>query len=104
MSWLILFVAGLLEVAWATGLKFSEGFTRPVVTAVTVAAMIGSVWLLGVAMRQIPLGTAYVVWTGIGALGSAVVGMLYFGEAATAARLGCLLLIALGVTGLKLLG
>lgn len=104
MSWLILFVAGLLEVAWATGLKLSEGFTRPVVTAVTVVAMIGSVWLLGVAMRQIPLGTAYVVWTGIGALGSAVVGMLYFGEAATAARLGCLLLIALGVTGLKLLG
>ncbi|MCW7536651.1 SMR family transporter [Aquabacterium sp. A7-Y] len=104
MSWSILLIAGLLEVAWATGLKFSEGFTRPVITAMTVAAMVGSVWLLGLAMRQIALGTAYAVWTGIGAMGSALIGMWLFGEAASAARLACLALIGLGIVGLKLLG
>lgn len=103
MSWLILFVAGLLEVAWAVGLKYTQGFTRPWPTAATVVAMVLSVTLLGLAMKQLPLGTAYAVWTGIGALGTAVLGIVLFGESADAARLACLGLILAGIAGLKLL-
>lgn len=101
MSWIILFIAGLFEVAWAIGLKYTEGFTRPWPTAGTVAAMVASVVLLGLAMKELPVGTAYAVWTGIGAVGTAVLGIYLFGESASAARLACLAMIAGGIIGLK---
>lgn len=103
MTWLILVVAGLLEVAWAVGLKFTDGFTRPLACALTLAAMAASVVLLGLAMRALPLGTAYAVWTGIGTVGTALVGMLLLGEPAGAMRIGCIALIVAGIAGLKLL-
>lgn len=102
MAWVYLFVAGLLEVAWAVGLKYTEGFTRLWPTAFTVAALAGSMALLAMALRELPLGTAYAVWTGIGALGTAVLGILLFGESAAAARLVCIGLILAGIVGLKL--
>lgn len=101
MSWIVLFIAGLLEVAWAIGLKYTAGFTRPLPTAGTVAAMVASVVLLGVAMKELPVGTAYAVWTGIGAVGTALLGIYLFGEPANAARIACLALIAGGIIGLK---
>lgn len=103
MSWIILFIAGLLEVGWAVGLKYTAGFTRPVATALTVAAMIGSVALLGIAVRTLPLGTAYAVWTGIGTVGTVIAGIVLFNEPATAMRLACMSLIVAGIAGLKLL-
>jgi quaternary ammonium compound-resistance protein SugE len=103
MTWLILFAAGLLEVAWAVGLKYTEGFTRLGPSLFTLAAMAGSVLLLGLAMRHLPLGTAYAVWTGIGTVGTAVMGMVLLGEPAGALRLGCIGLIVAGILGLKLL-
>jgi quaternary ammonium compound-resistance protein SugE len=103
MTWLILFLAGLLEVAWAVGLKYTEGFTRLVPSIFTLVSMAGSVILLGLAMRQLPLGTAYAVWTGIGTVGTAIAGMLLLGEPAGALRLGCIGLIVAGILGLKLL-
>ena len=103
MSWIILFVAGLLEVGWAVGLKYTAGFTRPVPTALTVAAMIGSVALLGIAVRTLPLGTAYAVWTGIGTVGTVIAVIFLFNEPATAMRLACMSLIVAGIAGLKLL-
>ena len=103
MNWLILLVAGLLEVVWAVGLKYTEGFTRLGPSALTLAAMAGSVGLLGLAMRTLPLGTAYAVWTGIGTVGTAIVGMLVLGEPAGALRLGCIGLIVAGIAGLKVL-
>ena len=103
MNWLILLVAGLLEVVWAVGLKYTEGFTRLGPSALTLAAMAGSVGLLGLAMRTLPLGTAYAVWTGIGTVGTAVAGMLMLGEPAGALRLGCIGLIVAGIVGLKVL-
>ncbi|MBV8034090.1 quaternary ammonium compound efflux SMR transporter SugE [Roseateles sp.] len=102
MAWLILVIAGLFEVGWAIGLKYTEGFTRPWPTAGTVAAMVISVALLGMAMRTLPVGTAYAVWTGIGAVGTVVLGMLLFHEPATVARLTCVGLIVAGIVGLKL--
>lgn len=102
MSWVILVIAGLFEVGWAIGLKFSEGFTRPWPTALTLAAMAVSVGLLGLAMRSLPVGTAYAVWTGIGAVGTVALGMLLFDEPASAARLACIALILAGIIGLKL--
>jgi quaternary ammonium compound-resistance protein SugE len=102
MPWLALLVAGLLEVGWAVGLKYTEGFTRPVPTVLTVASMIASLGLLGVALKGLPLGTAYAIWTGIGAVGTACVGILVFGESAGAARLACIGLIVVGIAGLKL--
>jgi quaternary ammonium compound-resistance protein SugE len=102
MAWIILFVAGLLEVGWAIGLKFTEGFTRPVPSVLTLAAMAGSVILLGLALKTLPIGTAYAVWTGIGAVGTALLGIALFGEPATALRLGSIGLIVAGITGLKL--
>lgn len=101
MAWLVLFVAGLFEVAWAIGLKYTEGFTRPWPTAGTVAAMIVSVVLLGVAMRSLPVGTAYAVWTGIGATGTVILGIVLFGDPATTLRLACVALIVTGIAGLK---
>ena len=102
MSWIILMLAGLLEVAWAIGLKYTEGFTRLWPSVGTVTAMVFSVLLLGLAMKHLPVGTAYAVWTGIGAVGTALLGMVLFGEAATVARLLSLGLILAGIVGLKL--
>ena len=102
VAWALLVVAGLFEVAWAIGLKYTEGFTKPVPTVLTVTAMIISMGLLGVVTRQLPIGTAYAVWTGIGVFGTAVLGMYLFGESTTAIRLGCLALILTGIVGLKL--
>ncbi|WP_441295830.1 quaternary ammonium compound efflux SMR transporter SugE [Roseomonas cutis] len=103
MAWIILFVAGLLEVGWAVGLKQTDGFTRPIPTVLTLAAMVASVVLLGLALRSLPLGTAYAVWTGIGTVGTVLVGMALFGEPADALRLGCIALIVGGIAGLKML-
>jgi quaternary ammonium compound-resistance protein SugE len=104
MAWIILFAAGLLEIGWAVGLKVSDGLTRPLPAALTLAAMIASIGLLGLAMKSLPLGTAYAVWTGIGTIGTVVIGILVFGENATPARLLCIALIAGGILGLKLIG
>ena len=101
MAWAILFVAGLLEVGWAVGLKYTEGFTRPWPTVLTGLALVGSMGLLGLALRTLPLGTAYAVWTGIGTVGTAIVGMVVLREPATAARLVCIALIVSGIVGLK---
>ena len=102
MPWVILFIAGLFEVAWAIGLKYTEGFTRLWPSVGTLAAMGLSVVLLGFAMRTLPVGTAYAVWTGIGAVGTVILGIVLFAEPATAARLVCLGLIMAGILGLKL--
>ena len=103
MSWVILFFAGVLEVAWAVGLKQSAGFTRLWPSVFTVLTMAASVGLLGLALRQLPLGTAYAVWTGIGTVGTALVGMVMLGEPAGALRLLSIALIVAGIVGLKLL-
>jgi quaternary ammonium compound-resistance protein SugE len=102
MAWLILFVAGLTEIGWAVGLKYTQGFTRPMPTALTVVAMVASLWLLGLAVRTLPLGTAYAVWTGIGTVGTVAVGIMLFNEPATTLRLVCVGLIVSGIVGLKL--
>ena len=102
MAWVYLTVAGLFEIGWAIGLKYSHGFSRPVPSLLTVAAMVMSVWLLSIAMKSIPVGTAYAVWTGIGAVGVAILGMALFGESREVARLVCLFLIIVGILGLKL--
>jgi quaternary ammonium compound-resistance protein SugE len=102
MSWFYLSIAGLLEVAWAVGLKYSHGFTRLWPSAFTLVTMAGSVGMLGLALRQLPLGTAYAIWTGIGTIGTAVAGMVMLGEPAGALRLGSIALIAAGIVGLKL--
>lgn len=100
-AWVMLGLAGLFEIGWAIGLKYAEGFTRPVPTVLTVLAMIASIVLLGLAARQLPIGTAYAVWTGIGAAGTAILGIVLFGEPRTALRLACIGLIVGGVLGLK---
>lgn len=102
MAWLLLVVAGLCEIGWAVGLKYTDGFTKPGPTALVVAAMAASVWLLAIALRTIPVGTGYAVWTGIGAVGTAVLGMVLFGESRDLLRIGCILLIVAGIVGLKL--
>jgi quaternary ammonium compound-resistance protein SugE len=102
MAWLILVVAGLLEVTWAIGLKYTDGFTRLWPSVLTLAAMTARVLLLGLALKSLPLGPAYAVWTGIGALGTAILGIVLFGEPATAARLASIGLIVAGIVGLKL--
>ena len=102
MAWVILLVAGLFEVAWAIGLKYTEGFTRFWPSAATVGAMVVSVALLGSAVKSLPLGTAYAVWTGIGAVGAVLLGIALFGESASVARLLCVGLIVAGIVGLKL--
>jgi quaternary ammonium compound-resistance protein SugE len=103
MNWVYLFVAGLLEIVWAVGLKYTEGFTRLMPSAVTLAAMGASMALLGLALRTLPLGTAYAIWTGIGTVGTAIAGMVLLGEPAGAVRLLCIALIVAGIFGLKLL-
>jgi quaternary ammonium compound-resistance protein SugE len=104
LSWMLLLGAGLSEIGWAVGLKYSDGFTRPLATMATVVLMALSFWLLSLALRQIPLGTAYAAWTGIGTVGTVLVGMLLFGEPRSAARFACIALILAGVAGLKGLG
>ena len=102
MSWLYLFIAGVLEIVWAIGLKYTAGFTRLVPSVITIVAMVASVWFLALALRTIPVGTGYAVWTGIGAVGTAVLGIILFAEPATAARLLSIGLIVAGILGLKL--
>lgn len=102
MSWILLFLAGAFEIAWAVGLKFTHGFTRPLPTVFTVIALVVSVGLLGMAAKTLPIGTAYAVWTGIGAAGTVVCGMLFLGDPVTAMRVGSIGLILAGVIGLKL--
>lgn len=102
MAWLLLVVAGLFEVGWAIGLKYTEGFTRVWPSVFTLGAMVLSVVLLGVAMKSLPVGTSYAVWVGVGAVGTAILGMVLFGEPATAGRLASLGLIVAGIVGLKL--
>jgi quaternary ammonium compound-resistance protein SugE len=103
-AWALLLVAGLLEVVWLISLKASHGFTKSNFTIVTFVAAALSFWLLGLALRQLPVGTAYAVWTGIGAVGAAVLGIVVFGEPLTLARIGCIALIVCGIVGLKLIG
>ncbi|MDR6367070.1 quaternary ammonium compound efflux SMR transporter SugE [Enterobacter sp. SORGH_AS_0287] len=102
MSWIILVIAGLLEVVWAIGLKYTHGFTRLTPSVITITAMIVSIVLLSCAMRSLPVGTAYAVWTGIGAVGAAITGILLLGESASLARIASLALIVAGIIGLKL--
>ena len=101
MAWTLLLVAGLFEVAWAVGLKFTDGFTRFVPSVLTIVSMAASLALLGLALRTLPLGTAYAVWTGIGTVGTAALGIVLFQEPATALRLACMALIVAGIVGLK---
>lgn len=101
MAWVYLVIAGLFEITWAIGLKYAEGFTRPVPSIITVVGMILSVVLLGLALRELPVGTGYAVWTGIGTVGAAILGMVLFNEPATALRLGFIALIVVGIIGLK---
>jgi len=102
MAWVLLLAAGLLEIIWAGTMKLSDGFTRPLPTAITIVALIGSFALLAAAMRQLPLGTAYTIWTGIGAIGAFVVGIAFLGEAITPARLLAAALIVSGIVLMKL--
>ena len=102
MAWIYLTIAGLFEVGWAIGLKYTEGFTRLLPSLWTVASMIISIVLLGLAVKALPVGTAYAVWTGIGAVGTALLGIYLFAEPATALRLMCIGLILCGIVGLKL--
>jgi quaternary ammonium compound-resistance protein SugE len=101
MAWTLLLVAGLFEIGWAIGLKYTDGFTRLVPSALTLIAMTVSVVLLALALRSIPVGTGYAVWTGIGAVGTALLGIVLFGESVSVARLGCIALIVAGIVGLK---
>ena len=101
MTWLYLFFAGLFEVAWAIGLKYTEGFSRLIPSLLTIGAMVLSLALLGLALKNLPVGTAYAVWTGIGAVGTAALGIYLFEEPATMLRLGCIGLIVVGIVGLK---
>jgi quaternary ammonium compound-resistance protein SugE len=103
MAWAYLTIAGLFEIGWAIGLKFSDGFSKPLPSLLTVVAMGLSIWLLALAMKTIPVGTAYAVWTGIGAIGVAVLGMVLFGESREILRLICLFFIVTGIVGLKVI-
>ena len=102
MAWIILLLAGLFEIVWAVGLKYTEGFTRLWPSVGTVAAMVVSIVLLAVATKQLPLGTAYAIWTGIGAVGAVTLGIFLFGESAAPLRLACVGLVVVGILGLKL--
>ncbi len=102
MAWVILFFAGLMEICWAIGLKYTEGFTRLIPSVLTLAAMTISVILLAIALKTLPVGTGSAAWTGIGAVGTAILGIVLFGDPATAGRLACIGLIVAGIVGLKL--
>src|SRR4029077_4331776 len=102
MSWTYLVIAGLLEIVWAIGLKYTDGFSKLMPSVITIAAMIASVAFLALALKTIPVGTGYAVWTGIGAVGTAILGIVLFAEPATAARICCIALIVAGIIGLKI--
>jgi quaternary ammonium compound-resistance protein SugE len=102
MAWLLLFIAGLLEIGWAVGLKYTEGFTRLVPSVLTLLCMIASIAMLGLALKTLPMGTAYAIWTGIGAVGTAILGIMLFGDPAGVVRIACIGLIVAGIIGLKL--
>ncbi|MCA0277076.1 MAG: quaternary ammonium compound efflux SMR transporter SugE [Proteobacteria bacterium] len=102
MAWTYLFFAGLFEIGWAIGLKYTDGFSKPMPTVLTIASMIVSLGLLGLALKTLPVGTAYAIWTGIGTVGTAMLGIWLLGEPATALRLACIALIVSGIVGLKL--
>jgi len=102
MAWFLLFLAGLFEVGWAVGLKYTEGFSRLVPTTLTVLSMVASAVLLGLAVKSLPIGTAYAVWTGIGTVGTVILGIYLLGDPANAVRIGCIALIIAGIAGLKL--
>lgn len=101
-AWTLLLLAGLLEIVWAVGLKYADGFSKPAASAITIAAMAASMYLLALAARTLPIGTAYAVWTGIGAVGAALLGMMLFSESTNIVRLACIALIVAGIAGLKL--
>ncbi|OWV70929.1 quaternary ammonium compound-resistance protein SugE [Rhizobium sp. J15] len=102
MAWILLFLAGLFECGWAVGLKYTEGFTRPLPTTLTVISMVVSIVLLGLAVKHLPIGTAYAVWTGIGTVGTVILGIWLLGDSASVSRLACIMLIVAGIAGLKL--
>ena len=102
MAWFLLFLAGLFECGWAIGLKYTDGFTKPMPTVLTVISMVISVVLLGLAVKTLPIGTAYAIWTGIGTVGTVLLGIWLLGDPATASRLACIALIVAGIAGLKL--
>ncbi|AZE83214.1 Quaternary ammonium compound-resistance protein SugE [Pseudomonas orientalis] len=102
MSWIILFFAGLFEVGWAVGLKYTDGFSKPLPTVLTIAAMAISLGLLGLAVKELPLGTAYAIWTGVGAVGTVIAGIILFGESMALFRLASVALIICGLVGLKI--
>ncbi|MBB3741827.1 MULTISPECIES: quaternary ammonium compound efflux SMR transporter SugE [Rhizobium] len=102
MAWFLLFLAGLFECGWAIGLKYTEGFTRPLPTTLTVISMVISIVLLGLAVKHLPIGTAYAVWTGIGTVGTVLLGIWLLGDEASVSRLACIMLIVGGIAGLKL--
>ena len=102
MAWIYLFFAGLFEIGWAIGLKYTHGFTKPLPTLLTVLSMVVSLGLLGLALKTLPVGTAYAIWTGIGTIGTVILGIWLLGEPATAMRLACIALIVSGIVGLKL--
>ena len=101
-AWLILLAAGIFEVGWAVGLKYTDGFSKPLPTALTIAAMVVSLGLLGLAMKELPLGTAYAIWTGVGAVGTVIAGIILFGESMALFRLASVALIICGLIGLKI--
>jgi quaternary ammonium compound-resistance protein SugE len=101
MSWILLFFAGLFEIGWAIGLKYTDGFSKPLPTVLTAASMVVSLALLGLALKALPVGTAYAVWTGVGAVGTAILGIVLFADPATLPRLACIGLIVVGIVGLK---
>ena len=103
MAWLVLLIAGLFEISWAIGLKYSNGFTNPTASVLTVIGMIASFYFLALALKNIPLGTAYAVWTGIGTIGTVILGIILFKEPVSIMRITCIMLIVCGITGLKLL-
>ena len=102
MAWILLVLAGLFEIGWAIGLKYTDGFTRPLPTILTALAMVISVVLLGLAIPSLPVGTAYAIWTGIGTVGTVILGIVLFAEPATALRIGCIAMIIAGIIGLKI--
>jgi quaternary ammonium compound-resistance protein SugE len=104
MAWTLLFIAGLLEIGWAIGLKYTDGFSRLVPSVLTLLSMAGSMIMLGLSLKTLPVGTAYAVWTGIGTVGTAILGIALFGEAGSALRLACIAMIVAGIFGLKLAG
>ena len=103
MHWIILLIAGLFEISWAVGLKFSQGFTQIIPSIITVICMVASFYFLALALKHLPLGTAYAIWTGIGTIGTVIFGIILFKEPVTAIRLLCIVLIISGITGLKLI-